>query len=412
MNLIALFTGFKLAMAEIRVAKMRSFLTVLGVIIGTGTIIGVGSIITGLDGAITNIIKSFGSDNMIVFKFRGGFRVGNLTPEEWKRKPLSYENALAIEERCPSVLHASPFLFPDNRTFRNVKYKGNELYRINIGGTEEGYVNSGVEMLFGRFFTDIENRHHLPVAVIGENVYNTLFQKVDPVGKWINVNGSQLEVIGVMKKPANSLPGDDDNRVLLPYFTMHKLFPSAQENMLIVTAKPGMLAKAIDEVRMVLRQERRVKFNDPDNFWISTAEQMIEEFHNVTSMVALVMVILSSIGLLVGGIGVMNIMLVSVTERTHEIGIRKAVGAKKFDITLQFLSEAATLTLLGGVCGLAFGWVISVLARVVFPNLVTSVPIWAAVTGVLVSVAVGVFFGIWPASKAARLDPVVALRYQ
>src|SRR3954447_16894366 len=179
MNTIALFTGFKLAMAEIRVAKMRSFLTVLGVIIGTGTIIGVGSIITGLDGAITNIIKSFGSDNMIVFKFRGGFRVGNLTPEEWKRKPLSYENARVIEERCPSVLHANPYLFPDNRSFRNVKYKGNELYRINIGGTEEGYVNSGVEMMFGRFFTDVENRHHLPVAVIGENVYNTLFQKVD-----------------------------------------------------------------------------------------------------------------------------------------------------------------------------------------------------------------------------------------
>jgi putative ABC transport system permease protein len=232
------------------------------------------------------------------------------------------------------------------------------------------------------------------------------------VGKWIDVNGSQLEVIGVMKKPANSLPGDDDNRVLLPYFTMRKMFPSAQENMLVVTAKPGLLSKAIDEVRMVLRQERRVKYNDPDNFWISTAEQMIEEFHNVTAMVALVMVVLSSIGLLVGGIGVMNIMLVSVTERTHEIGIRKAVGAKKFDITLQFLSEAATLTLLGGFFGLAFGWVISVLARVVFPNLVTSVPLWAAGTGLIVSVAVGVFFGIWPASKAARLDPVVALRYQ
>jgi ABC-type antimicrobial peptide transport system, permease component len=163
---------------------------------------------------------------------------------------------------------------------------------------------------------------------------------------------------------------------------------------------------------MVLRQDRRLKFNDPDNFWISTAEQMIEEFHNVTGMVALVMIVLSSIGLLVGGIGVMNIMLVSVTERTHEIGIRKALGARRFDITLQFLTEAATLTLLGGFCGMIFGWIISVVARLVFPNLVTHVPLWAAVTGMVVSVGVGLFFGIWPAGKAARLDPVVALRYQ
>ena len=182
--------------------------------------------------------------------------------------------------------------------------------------------------------------------------------------------------------------------------------------MLVISAKPGQLAKAIDEVRMVLRQERKVKYSDPDNFWISTAEQMIEEFHNVTAMVALVMIVLSSIGLLVGGIGVMNIMLVSVTERTHEIGIRKALGARRFDITLQFLTEAATLTLLGGLCGMVFGWIISIVARLVFPALVTEGPLWAAIVGVGVSVGVGLFFGIWPANKAARLDPVVALRYQ
>ena len=164
---------------------------------------------------------------------------------------------------------------------------------------------------------------------------------IDPIGKWIEVNGQQVEVVGVMKRPAASLPGQEDLRVLLPYFTMRKMFPSAREHMLVVTAKDGMLAKAMDEVRMVLRQERRVKYNEPDNFWISTAEQMVEEFHNVTAMVALVMVVLSSIGLLVGGIGVMNIMLVSVTERTREIGIRKAIGARRFDIVLQFLTEAA-----------------------------------------------------------------------
>ncbi|HET8548755.1 MAG TPA: FtsX-like permease family protein, partial [Bryobacteraceae bacterium] len=182
--------------------------------------------------------------------------------------------------------------------------------------------------------------------------------------------------------------------------------------MLIVTAKPGLLPRAMDEVRMVLRQERRVGHNAEDNFWISTAEQLIEEFHNVTAMVALVMIVLSSIGLLVGGIGVMNIMLVSVTERTREIGIRKAVGARKFDIVLQFLTEASTLTFLGGLVGMAFGWLISVGARIIFPALVTAVPLWAAISGIVMSVAVGLFFGIWPASKAARLDPVVALRYE
>ena len=162
----------------------------------------------------------------------------------------------------------------------------------------------------------------------------------------------------------------------------------------------------------MLRIERRVPFNEPDNFSITTAEQMIEQFHSVTATVALVMVILSSIGLLVGGIGVMNIMLVSVTERTREIGIRKAVGARKSDIIVQFLTEAVVLTGLGGVIGLTFGWVISRVAGLIFPSLPTAVPLWAAVSGVVVSVGVGLFFGIWPASRAARLDPVVALRYE
>jgi putative ABC transport system permease protein len=409
---IAIVAGVRLALSSIRESKMRSFLTVLGVIIGTGTIIGVGSIIAGLDGAITDIIKQFGPNTMIVFKFRGGFRVGNLTPEEWKRKPITLENAISVSERCPSVEHASPYLYPDFRQMRKAKYKGNEIFRINIGGTEEGYAFSGIEMKYGRFFTDIENRHHLPVVVVGETIQTTWFPNLDPIGKWIEVQGKQLEIIGVMKRPAASLPGQDDNRALIPYFTMRKMFPSAREHMLVISAKEGQLARAIDEVRMVLRQDRRLKYNDPDNFWISTAEQMIEEFHNVTGMVALVMIVLSSIGLLVGGIGVMNIMLVSVTERTHEIGIRKALGARRFDITLQFLTEAATLTLLGGFCGMIFGWIISIVARIVFPSLVTHVPLWAAVTGMVVSVGVGLFFGIWPAGKAARLDPVVALRYQ
>jgi len=193
---------------------------------------------------------------------------------------------------------------------------------------------------------------------------------------------------------------------------MKKMFPNARENMLIVVAKPGMLARARDEVTAVLRLERRVPHNQPDNFAISTAEQMVEDFREVMSTTAIVMVVLSSIGLLVGGIGVMNIMLVSVTERTREIGVRKAIGARRSDIIAQFLTEAVVLTGIGGLLGMLLGWLISVGAGFAFPSLPTSVPLWAAGMGVAVSVGVGLFFGIWPASKAARLDPVAALRYE
>ena len=182
--------------------------------------------------------------------------------------------------------------------------------------------------------------------------------------------------------------------------------------MLVIIARPGRMAFALDEIQAVLRQERRVPLSKPDNFWVGSGSQMVEEFHKMTAMVALVMVVLSSIGLLVGGIGVMNIMLVSVTERTKEIGIRKAVGARRSDIIAQFLTEAVVLTGLGGLLGMFFGWLASLVSRLIFPSLPTSVPLWAAVLGVSVSVAVGLFFGIWPASKAARLDPVEALRYE
>jgi putative ABC transport system permease protein len=413
MHWITWMSGIGMALDSIRESKLRAFLTVLGVIIGTGTIIGVGSIIAGLDGAITEVLRSFGPNTLIVFKFRGGPRFQNLTPEEWKRKPLTFENALAIAERCPSVDHASAYLFPEwSRTPNRARFKGNEVLRIQIGGTEEGYVANGTEMKYGRFFNDLENRRRMPVVVIGEDVASNLFPNIDPTGKWIEINGKQMELVGVMKRPAASMPGADDLRALLPYHTMRKMFPSAREHMILVSAKPGLLPEAMDEVRMVMRQERRVKYTDPDNFWISTAEQMVEQFHSVTAMVALVMIVLSSIGLLVGGIGVMNIMLVSVTERTREIGIRKAVGATRFDIVLQFLTEAATLTFVGGLLGMMFGWTISMIARLVFPALPTQVPLWAALLGAGMSVGVGLFFGIWPASKAARLDPVVALRYQ
>ena len=412
----SILSTVRLALETIWHHKLRSFLTVLGVIIGTSTIIGVGSIIAGLDGAITGVLRSFGTNTAIVFKFPIGFNM-HLSPEELHRKPLDYEDAQAIAERCPDVERVSPYLFPNTfgagPQINIARYKGNDLYQIQLGGTDESYTGSGqAEMKNGRFFTDAENLHRMPVAVVGEDVQKALMAGEDPVGKWISVNGHGLEVIGVMSRPAASFPGQQDTRVLLPYFTMHKMFPAAKENMLVIVGKTGRLAAAIDQARAVLRTERKVPAAKPDNFYISTSEQMVEQFHNVTAMVALVMVVLSSIGLLVGGIGVMNIMLVSVTERTREIGVRKAIGARRSDIVLQFLTEAVVLTGLGGLIGMTFGWLISLVCHMAFPSLPTAVPLWAAALGVVVSVAVGVFFGIWPANKAARLDPVVALRYE
>ena len=407
-----LWNAVKLAFDTIRAYKLRAFLTVLGVIIGTGTIIGVGSILTGLDGAISSVLSSFGTNTILAFRFQVGVRFGNLTPEERLRKPLTFENARAISERCPSVEHVSPILFP-NMGIVKARYKANEFYQLEFSGAQEGYIFGGnAQMKYGRFFSDTEGEHRRPVVVIGEDVYKGLFASGDPTGKWIDVAGHMFEVIGVMNRPSSSFPGDNDGRVIVPYFTMRKMFPNSREHLLLVVAKPGQLHAALDEVRVVLRQQRRVPHDKPDNFGLSTAEQMVEQFRKTTAMTAVVMVVLSSIGLLVGGIGVMNIMLVSVTERTREIGVRKALGARRIDIIVQVLIEAAALTGLGGLLGMLMGWTLSMATHVVFPNLPTTVPLWAAAAGLVVSIGVGLFFGIWPASKAARLDPVVALRYE
>lgn len=401
-----------MAFDTLRSYKLRSFLTVLGVIIGTGTIIGVGSIITGMDGAFSNAMRSIGNETIVVFKFALGPRFGNRSEEERTRKPITYDQAQAVRERCPHVERVTAVLRPW-RGIQKVRYQGNDYAGAQLQGADVSYAEvMQAEMLHGRFYTEVENQHRAPAVVLGEDVAKGLFASSDPTGKWIDVEGHQMQVMGVMKRSESNGPGNRDSRVIMPYWSMRKFQPAAQEHMLFVQPVKGQQTVAMDEIRGVLRQERRVKHDQPDSFAFSTSEQMIQDFRAIMSITALVMVVMSSIGLLVGGIGVMNIMLVSVTERTREIGVRKALGARSREIITQFMTEAVVLTFLGGLLGMAVGYLIPLIGGVIFPDLPMSVPLWAASVGVGVSVAVGLFFGIWPANKAARLDPVVALRYE
>lgn len=409
------FLGFRnnmlLAFDTIRTHKLRSMLTMLGVVIGTGTIIGVGAILTGFDGAVTNVMKSFGPNSIFVSR-EPAFQTSDLTPEERARKQLVYQNVVALRAKCSACARMSALL-ESNHFPVIARYKGNAVYQTNLYGVEESFAQSGqVDMDKGRFFTEFEDHHRATVTVIGADIVKALFGEENPLGKYINVDGQQLQVVGTLLRPSSSFFDSSDNRVILPFFSMEKMYPTAKSISITVTAIDKMLPDALDQIRTILRTERRVPVNKPEDFSISTADQMVEQFRQITSMTFLVMIVLSSIGLLVGGIGVMNIMLVSVTERTREIGVRKAIGARRQDIVVQFLLEAAVLTGLGGVVGLLFGWLISLGAKLVFSSLPTEVPAWAAVSGICVSVAVGLFFGIWPASKAAKLDPVVALRYE
>jgi putative ABC transport system permease protein len=412
MNLFVAFrNNTMLAFDTIRAHKLRSLLTMLGVIIGTGTIIAVGSILTGFDGAVTNVFKSFGP-NAIVVTRTPAFRTTDLTPEQRARKQFDYETIAAVREQCDACERVSGMIWRDHGPIVT-KYKGNAVYQTDLRGVEESYAQTGqIDMEEGRFFSEYEDRHHASVASIGADMRKGLFGSENPIGKWIVVDGHQFEVIGAMRRPTASFFDSSDNRVIVPFFAMKKMYPNTKDIAISVTAVDGRLAAALDQIRAILRVQRHIAPNKPDNFSISTAEQMVEQFRQITAMTFMVMIVLSSIGLLVGGIGVMNIMLVSVTERTREIGVRKAIGARRQDITVQFLLEASVLTGLGGIAGLGLGWAIASLSKLVFTSLPITVPAWAAIAGIVVSVIVGLFFGIWPANKAAKLDPVQALRYE
>jgi putative ABC transport system permease protein len=406
-----------LALDTLRTHKFRSFLTLLGVVIGTTTVIAVTSIIAGLDKQLVDVAQQFGTRTLWVYKLELG-APHIMTREERLRKPLTYEDAMAVKEQSPATETVSVELFREMSDFGlppvTARYKGKDMFdALFVGVTADHLRLLNATIGEGRFFTESEDSHRRGVVVIGNAVRERFFANEDPIGKTLVVDGHNLEIVGTLTK-FKSFLGDDQNdkAILAPYDTFKKAYPQARDNFICVLVRPGMMDQARDEVTEILRRRRHVKPSQPDNFGVSSADSLITQFRQVISTVALVMVVISSIGLLVGGIGVMNIMLVSVTERTREIGVRKAVGARRADITWQFLLEAMTLTASGGLIGISLGWLLSAAIRTFVPSLPSTVPLWSVIAGFTVATSVGLFFGIWPALKAARLDPITALRYE
>jgi putative ABC transport system permease protein len=403
-----------LAIDTIRSHKLRSFLAVLGVMIGVALIILVVGLVQGFRSSIEDELMAEGADTAWISRFEQGPRVGRRPKDERQRKPLTLEDGLAVREMCPAVKQIAVSVFQWELA-HNARYQNNQVQGGEFRGTFPAYleVYSNASMKVGRFFTDAENDHRDNVVVLGENTATALFTSVeDAMDKEIIVDGSKFLVIGVLQKQNGGFgTNDEDRRIVIPFYTFFKLYPGSYEIAMRMQAFPGKLNTAVDQIREVLRRRRNVPYAKPDDFFIQTNIETMKQFDDIIQGVVLAIVVLSSIGLLIGGMGVMNIMLVSVTERTKEIGVRKAIGARRSDITWQFLFEAMTLTGTGGLIGILFGSGLVSLIPVV-TTMKAVVPLWAVIVGFSVSVTIGLVFGVWPATKAARLNPVEALRYE
>jgi putative ABC transport system permease protein len=403
-----------LALDTLRNNKLRSALTLVSITVAVTTLIAVVALLMGLDKNVQDSIQSYGTNTAFFDHLPDGPRFGRLSKEERERKPLSFEDFEAIQESCPSCRHVTVSLFNDR--LNTARYKGEEVSGLDYRGTTSDFfsVYANAVVVKGRAFTETENAHRMALAVIGEDLANGLYGREDPIGKPITVDGHEFTVLGVFEKPKGGLggPGNSDNRVVTPYWTFRKMHPNAKHHGIRVEAMPGKLDVAVDETRLSLRRTRKVPYNKPDNFSYSTAESLVRNFHQIVGIVGLAVMVIASVGLMIGGIGVMNIMLVSVTERTREIGVRKAIGARRRDIIGQFITEAMVMAATGGIAGVSIGFLISGAVHAAVESLPTYVPVWAVVMGVGVAASVGLFFGIYPAVKASRLDPVEALRYE
>ncbi len=400
--------GIIIALRSLAANKLRSILTLIGVIIGVMTVIAVVSIISGMNRYVEAEIKSMGSTTFLIRKF------GIITSsEEWfkqiKRKRLTLEDMEAIKQGCPDCWKVGA----EAITWRKVKYKNQHLSNMSIAGTTANITEIlDHEVYEGRIFSEFEVKHNRRVCFVGWEIKENLFPDQDPLGKDIKIGNHYFRIVGVAKKKGTFLGNNQDDFVLIPITTFEKLFARRLFLMIFVKAKDFLsMQDAMDQCRVILRARRNVDYDEPDDFAIMTSESVMDFFRQFTQLALLVMGGIASISLVVGGIVIMNIMLVSVTERTREIGIRKALGARRRNILWQFLVEAVTLALVGGIVGIITGALIAKIISSVSP-LPASVELWSVVVALLVSSSVGIFFGIFPATRAARLNPIEALRYE
>ena len=409
-----------MALDNVRSNKFRSFLTVLGIVIGVTAAIVVASILTGMRQSIVAIIEEYGTNNIYAFHLTTGPRVSSDRAERL-RKPLTVADADAIKAQASSVedlaVTAPNVGYGGGPFDDNISYQGRNYRWGNTEGVTPNYERiANVTIREGRFITESDEDQRRNVMVIGVNAADALFpgQQNNIAGTEVRMGGLPFEIVGVLEKRKSGFFGEneEDNAVLIPLRTAQKVAPGRGWLLFVIRARSGQLNEALTQSEDILRRRRNVKFGDPNNFDVKTADNFVTQFDSIFAMIGLVAIAISSLGLLVGGIGVMNIMLVSVTERTAEIGIRKALGARRRDITNQFLFEAMTLTFLGGMLGVVLAIGISKLVMFLFPSLPASIPMWAVTTGVAVSTGVGLIFGVWPARKAARLDPIECLRYE
>jgi putative ABC transport system permease protein len=409
----------QMATDTIRTNKLRSGLTVLGIVIGVAVVIGVSSIGRGLDDNVRDRLSTVGSNVIFVFHLEP-FTFGRMSEEMRSRRELTAEDADALRD-APHIQSVAAIL----RIFRPeigsgtyaVKYQDHKAKNTMLEGSTASLLDvEDLPLASGRWISEFDDEHRSPVVILCHDTAEELFGTQDPLGKEVTVEGRLFQVIGTVAKIQSVFnQGKDpiDNRVIFPLKTFKMLHPEMKQHWIVVKATShDDMPKAMDEIREILRRRRKVPFDKPDNFAIFTSESITEVWNQITGGLFLGMFAISSVGLLVGGVGVMNIMLVSVTERTREIGVRKAIGARNSDILLQFTIEAIMLTAVGGVIGIVTGAIVVWVIPAVWPSLPAHMSMFWVVFGFGSAAGVGLVFGIYPAWKAANLDPIESLRYE